>query len=253
MIKCIFLFNWLELERVLEFRILSCSLLRYAFLGLKFIVQNNDFWENPFTTAVSMPTSLHLTPFSPTFEIHQPTLIKYPSTSHVTHVYKYVHVHKLIIKFNIRLKVWTYNHDTTHMCWAASIKYQKQPFKHIKTKQIHFLFLDMIFLSNRNFHKKSIWMPTGSLQVRSQNWGCWDIYLYFWIIHSSGTDWSCIMITTWTIGLFVIQPTSPWLTSLSFLLSHGIKMVQNWLLLGCHLLLGVWIFYRSLVVELHYC
>ena len=68
---------------------------------------------------------------------------------------------------------------------------------------------------------------------------------------SRGTDWSCIMITTWTIGLFVIQPTSPWLTStsLSFLLSHGIKMVQNWLLLGCHLLLGVWILYRSLDVE----
>ena len=47
------------------------------------------------------------------------------------------------------------------------------------------------------------------------------------------------------------QPTSPWLTStsLSFLLSHAIKMVQNWLLLGCHLLLGVWILYRSLDVE----
>ena len=57
--KCIFLFNGPELERVLVFRpplffdfrgghtssILSnsCSFLRYAFLGLKFIVQNNDF------------------------------------------------------------------------------------------------------------------------------------------------------------------------------------------------------------------
>ena len=26
----------------------SCSFLRYAFLGLKFIVQNNDFWEKSF-------------------------------------------------------------------------------------------------------------------------------------------------------------------------------------------------------------
>ena len=62
--KCIFLFNGPELERVLVFRpplffnfrgghtssILSnsCSFLRYAFLGLKFIVQNNDFWEKSF-------------------------------------------------------------------------------------------------------------------------------------------------------------------------------------------------------------
>ena len=56
--KCIFLFNGPELERVLEFRpplffdfrgghnsILFnfCSFLRYALLGLEFIVQNNDF------------------------------------------------------------------------------------------------------------------------------------------------------------------------------------------------------------------
>ena len=33
------------------------------------------FEKNPFTTAVSMPKSFHLTPYSPTFEIHQPTLI----------------------------------------------------------------------------------------------------------------------------------------------------------------------------------
>ena len=33
------------------------------------------FEKNPFTTAVSMPKSFHLTPMSPTFEIHQPTLI----------------------------------------------------------------------------------------------------------------------------------------------------------------------------------
>ena len=62
--KCIFLFNGPELERVLVFRpplffdfrgghtssILSnsCSFLRYAFLGLKFIFQNNDFWEKSF-------------------------------------------------------------------------------------------------------------------------------------------------------------------------------------------------------------
>ena len=62
--KCVFLFNGLELERVIQFRpplffnfrgghtssILSnsCSFLRYAFLGLKFIVQNNDFWEKSF-------------------------------------------------------------------------------------------------------------------------------------------------------------------------------------------------------------
>ena len=35
------------------------------------------FEKNPFTTAVSMPKSFHLTPMSPTFEIHQPTLIHY--------------------------------------------------------------------------------------------------------------------------------------------------------------------------------
>ena len=33
------------------------------------------FEKNPFTTAVSIPKSFHLTPFSPTFEIHQPTLV----------------------------------------------------------------------------------------------------------------------------------------------------------------------------------
>ena len=58
--KCVFLFNGLELERVLEFRLSlffdfrgghtssilsnSCSFLRYAF----FIFQNNDFWEKSF-------------------------------------------------------------------------------------------------------------------------------------------------------------------------------------------------------------
>ena len=57
--KCVFLFNELEFKRFLEFRpplffnfrwghtssILSysCSFLRYAFLGLKFIFKNNDF------------------------------------------------------------------------------------------------------------------------------------------------------------------------------------------------------------------
>ena len=35
------------------------------------------FEKNPFTTAVSMPKSFHLTPMSPTFEIHQPTLLGY--------------------------------------------------------------------------------------------------------------------------------------------------------------------------------
>ena len=35
------------------------------------------FEENPFTTAVSMPKSFHLTPMSPTFEIHQPTLVEH--------------------------------------------------------------------------------------------------------------------------------------------------------------------------------
>ena len=33
------------------------------------------FEKNPFTTAVSMPKSFHLTPCTPTFEIHQPTLM----------------------------------------------------------------------------------------------------------------------------------------------------------------------------------
>ena len=62
--KCVFLFTGLELEIVLEFRpplffdfrgghtssILSksCSFLRYAFLELEFIIQNNDFWEKSF-------------------------------------------------------------------------------------------------------------------------------------------------------------------------------------------------------------
>ena len=32
------------------------------------------FEKNPITTTVSIPKSFHLTPFSPTFEIHQPTL-----------------------------------------------------------------------------------------------------------------------------------------------------------------------------------
>ena len=57
--KSVYLFNELESQKVIEFRpplffnfrgghtssILSnsCSFLRYAFLGLKFIVQNNDF------------------------------------------------------------------------------------------------------------------------------------------------------------------------------------------------------------------
>ena len=39
------------------------------------------FEKNPFTTADSMPKSFHLTPFSPTFEIHQPTLVLYGSCS----------------------------------------------------------------------------------------------------------------------------------------------------------------------------
>ena len=62
--KCVFLFTGLELEIVLEFRpplffdfrgghtssILSksCSFLRYAFLELEFIIQNNDFGEKSF-------------------------------------------------------------------------------------------------------------------------------------------------------------------------------------------------------------
>ena len=62
--KCVFLFNGLELERVIQFRpplffnfrgghtssILSkfCSFLRYAFLELEFIIQNNDFGEKSF-------------------------------------------------------------------------------------------------------------------------------------------------------------------------------------------------------------
>ena len=62
--KCIFLFNGPELEKILVFRpplffdfrwghtssILSnsCSFLRYAFLELEFIFQNNDFWEKSF-------------------------------------------------------------------------------------------------------------------------------------------------------------------------------------------------------------
>ena len=33
------------------------------------------FEKNPFTTAVSMPKSFHLTPEALTFEIHQPTLL----------------------------------------------------------------------------------------------------------------------------------------------------------------------------------
>ena len=33
------------------------------------------FEKNPFTAAVSIPQSFHMTPFSPTFEIHQPTLV----------------------------------------------------------------------------------------------------------------------------------------------------------------------------------
>ena len=33
------------------------------------------FEKNPSTTAVSMPKSFHLTPMSPTFKIHQPTLV----------------------------------------------------------------------------------------------------------------------------------------------------------------------------------
>ena len=37
------------------------------------------FEKNPFTTAVSIPKSFHLTPYSPTFEIHQPTQIRYKS------------------------------------------------------------------------------------------------------------------------------------------------------------------------------
>ena len=37
------------------------------------------FEKNPFTTAVSTPKSFHLAPYSPTFEIHQPTLILHHS------------------------------------------------------------------------------------------------------------------------------------------------------------------------------
>ena len=36
------------------------------------------FEKNPFTTAVSIPKSFHLTPFSPTFGIHHPTLMRQP-------------------------------------------------------------------------------------------------------------------------------------------------------------------------------
>ena len=62
--KCVFLFNEWKLEKVIEFRpplffnfrgghpssifSNSCSFLRYAFLGLKFIFQNIDFWKKSF-------------------------------------------------------------------------------------------------------------------------------------------------------------------------------------------------------------
>ena len=35
------------------------------------------FEKNPFPTAVSVPKSFHFTKLSPTFEIHQPTLIEH--------------------------------------------------------------------------------------------------------------------------------------------------------------------------------
>ena len=41
--------------------------------------ENKIFERNLFTTAVYVPKSFHLTPFSHTFEIHQPTLIFHSS------------------------------------------------------------------------------------------------------------------------------------------------------------------------------
>ena len=74
--KCVFLFNGLELEKVLELRPLL--FFNFFFTLLQFFPIPARFWDmilskimifekNPFTTAVSIPT----------FEIHQPTLLAY--------------------------------------------------------------------------------------------------------------------------------------------------------------------------------
>ena len=89
--KCVFLFTGLELEIVLEFRpplffdfrgghtssILSksCSFLRYAFLELEFIIQNNDFWEKSFYYSSFYAQKLSFDSISTHFKNYRPTLI----------------------------------------------------------------------------------------------------------------------------------------------------------------------------------
>ena len=88
--KCVYLLNKKELEKVLEFRPQlffnfrrgnssstfsnSCSFLRYAFLGLKFIFQNNDFWEKTFYYSSFYTKKLSFDPALPHFPHWRPTL-----------------------------------------------------------------------------------------------------------------------------------------------------------------------------------
>ena len=68
-LNCITLSNSSPLKRKTHFLIFLAIFKSH--LSPKILI----FEKNPFTTAVSMPKSFHLTPCTPTFEIHQPTLI----------------------------------------------------------------------------------------------------------------------------------------------------------------------------------
>ena len=87
----IFLINEQENEKVIEFRpplffnfrgghtsstfLNTCSYLKYAFLGLKFIFQNNHFWEKSFYYSSFYTKKLSFDPALPHFPHWRPTLM----------------------------------------------------------------------------------------------------------------------------------------------------------------------------------
>ena len=91
--KSIYLFKERELEKVIEFGpplffnfkgghtsstfSNSCSFLRYAFLGLKFTFQNNDFWEKSFYYSSFYTKKLSFGHWSTIFWENRPTLVQY--------------------------------------------------------------------------------------------------------------------------------------------------------------------------------
>ena len=115
--KSIYLFKERKLEKVIElgpplfFNFRGghtsstfsnfCSFLRYAFLGLKFTFQNNDFWEKSFYYSSFYTKKLSFGHWSTIFWENRPTLLSY----HCTYL--------------CERKIWVIspNHRTTAISW----------------------------------------------------------------------------------------------------------------------------------------